>query len=603
LKDKKKSRTPFENVFLVALNFRLQTTMPCYTESISVSKTANHLMRLSALFLILWIIHKFGLIDAELGASKLVSNTRYIVHTPYGVSLYFISPMMFCTSPGLGQLSNTKIYGAIFLVGTAGATASNKLFLKCVFFSMGVLATIVPLYATNALDYSIGVRKNLGPANPYGDHFPQGFSVFILIPESPSDRCLLAIILVFVTYTTCSNFLPLNQVSQRKTRMMSLILWTIFFIFLLSSELHDRVGLKSTTRNSLDQIRKWSKILDSSESHLCIAPSLRPHQIHLVVATGDSKNSMEEVQWLKELGMSNASAFIYRRITAGQGNISGVLKGKSVVQWPCELFLEERLLAPNKGQEAAVYLAHIVEFYDNLPDAILFTHGHGPTSWHTDSANFIRRARAYYRGVVGKRTEKSKVEEDSELLLRNVKNTRTTDFQSQEYYRELTRHVAEDHALHHLEQFSKYHVSFSTCGKQRLCSGVCKDTDQNGTLHSRRLLDWTEVSPYTNPPQETEHPTYAAFQEIYDRLGNRTHPSRNNHMWSCCATFAVRPWHIRRHPKQLYEELLRALLDRDLPSFFSSRWFEFNWYRLLSGSELPDDYCRLIEGVDRGLPH
>jgi hypothetical protein len=565
------------------------------------SKASKHLTTLiqtSILFLTVWIIHQAGLIDAELGASKFVSNgVPHGVHYPNGVSLYFILPTMDSTDLGGKKLSNVMAYVAVLAVLAASAAK----FVSCQFNNSllpSLVAMIVPLYANDVLDYSIGVRKNVGLSNPYGDYFPAGLTLFFTVPESDTKRFGLGVILGFIIFTIWPKLLLIPEASPNKRLLLCVVLCSFAYLSAFQQIRDISAHVRVQARDWIEVWKKWNKILDSSGNRLCIAPSLRPHQMHLVVATGDSKNSLFEVEWLKQLGTSNASAFIYRRITAGQGNITGVLKGSSKLKWPCGLSLEERLLAPNRGQEAAAYLAHIVEFYDDLPEAILFTHGHGPTSWHTNKPTFIRRARAYYRGVVAQRTTKSKVEEDSELMHKH--KTYTTRLQVQELYREMARHVAEEHALRHLKQFSKYHVSLSTGNQEGLCSGAYKDQiPQNETPHSRRLLDWTEISPYSMPPQDTEHPTYSVFQEIYDRLGNRSHASRNTRLWSCCATFMVRPWHIRRHPKLLYSELLHALLERDLPSYFSSRWFEFNWYNLLSGAELPDDYCRLLEGIDQ----
>ena len=38
----------------------------------------------------------------------------------------------------------------------------------------------------------------------------------------------------------------------------------------------------------------------------------------------------------------------------------------------------------NKGHEAMVYLAYIIDNYDNLPDTVLFFHPHR-TTWHNNA--------------------------------------------------------------------------------------------------------------------------------------------------------------------------------------------------------------------------
>ena len=43
-----------------------------------------------------------------------------------------------------------------------------------------------------------------------------------------------------------------------------------------------------------------------------------------------------------------------------------------------------RKVAPGRGNEARAYLMALVDYYDKLPDAMVFIHGHHE-SWHTDA--------------------------------------------------------------------------------------------------------------------------------------------------------------------------------------------------------------------------
>ena len=90
------------------------------------------------------------------------------------------------------------------------------------------------------------------------------------------------------------------------------------------------------------------------------------------------------------LGFSRASVFLYYR------EPRTILNGFTD---RCQIKVHERVLLPNVGHEAAPYLAHILEFYHKPPELTLFAHHHGPDAWHASSDSFVRRARAYYRGL------------------------------------------------------------------------------------------------------------------------------------------------------------------------------------------------------------
>ena len=96
------------------------------------------------------------------------------------------------------------------------------------------------------------------------------------------------------------------------------------------------------------------------------------------------------MKWVETLGFSRASVFLYYREPR---EIRNDFTGR------CRIKVYERVLTPNVGHEAAPYLAHIVEFYHNPPELILFARYHGPNAWHASSETFVRRARAYYRGL------------------------------------------------------------------------------------------------------------------------------------------------------------------------------------------------------------
>ena len=119
----------------------------------------------------------------------------------------------------------------------------------------------------------------------------------------------------------------------------------------------------------------------------CLSPALP--EDHIVVAVHNFL-ATSVVEWVETLGFSRASVFLYYREPR---EIRNDLTGR------CQIRLFERVLTPNVGHEAAPYLAHILEFYDNPPELMSFAHHHGPNAWHASSESFVRRARAYYRGL------------------------------------------------------------------------------------------------------------------------------------------------------------------------------------------------------------
>ena len=122
----------------------------------------------------------------------------------------------------------------------------------------------------------------------------------------------------------------------------------------------------------------------------CESPSLPTGSFHVVIAAYESRNCFSHYLW--ELGVTNAHVFVYRRIS----------QERPLQQWhgPCGIFVQERLLLPNHGREAAAFHSYVVEHYHNPPLAVAFLHGHGPHAYHTNCETLVGRVRLFYRGLV-----------------------------------------------------------------------------------------------------------------------------------------------------------------------------------------------------------
>lgn len=121
----------------------------------------------------------------------------------------------------------------------------------------------------------------------------------------------------------------------------------------------------------------------------CMAPALPEGAFHVVIA-GWMRRSPDCFQrYLKDMGLTNARAFAYRRTDPH-------LPPSAPVAASCGATIEERLLLPNHGREAAAFFDWAIEHYDSPPKAVVFLHGHGPFSWHTRCHVVAARTRLAY---------------------------------------------------------------------------------------------------------------------------------------------------------------------------------------------------------------
>ncbi len=106
------------------------------------------------------------------------------------------------------------------------------------------------------------------------------------------------------------------------------------------------------------------------------------------------------IPWIWNLGLGGAEVWIYHRLEQSDPRLSDIQDAlRALEPFPCDMRVRLQQLLPNKGREAAVYLTHIVNHYNALPQAMVLVHDHGPAARHSLCGPFFRRVRGYYIGV------------------------------------------------------------------------------------------------------------------------------------------------------------------------------------------------------------
>ena len=272
--------------------------------------------------------------------------------------------------------------------------------------------------------------------------------------------------------------------------------------------------------------RQWYDCFHPDDDR-CLSPALPEDQVHIVVAVHNFLAS-SVLEWVETLGFSRASVLLYYREPR---EIRNDFTGR------CRINVYERMLTPNVGHEAAPYLAHILEFYHNPPELMLFAHHHGPNAWHASSESFVRRARAYYRGLTSAGSAMER-------------------------------------------EFASLHASLSKCD------------DKDGKEQSTCCVNTFPVAPYA---EEMGRTVQSVFYSVLQSNGIDWQAEAQQ--LSCCAMFMARPRHLQHRPRELYQQLLDLLFARtDLPSFWTSRWFEHNWYFLFGAANFSN--IQLYRDID-----
>ena len=124
----------------------------------------------------------------------------------------------------------------------------------------------------------------------------------------------------------------------------------------------------------------------------CISPSL-PHSAFHVVIAGHAENTC--YQYVLDMGLTNALVVVYRRVSPEE----------PLRTWTgrCGIRVEEKLLVPNHGRDAAAFYDYLLEHYNSPPVAMAFLHSHGPfdpVPGRQDPETVTSRLVGYYKALV-----------------------------------------------------------------------------------------------------------------------------------------------------------------------------------------------------------
>jgi len=200
--------------------------------------------------------------------------------------------------------------------------------------------------------------------------------------------------------------------------------------------------------------------------------------------------------------------------------------------------LHERLLLPNHGRDPAAFLDHVVEFYDDLPEVILFMHGHGAIpvgddSWskHTNCETIFSRSIFYYRDLVRERVGEEKRVQDHLMTL--------TSFSKRD-----------SGLVFNLASNPQHEVSRFRANRKE---------EQMGC--HRFFGKWKHVIRENSP--------------YFTNDGNP------NPRFSCCLTFVLPAKRILRYPREFYQDWKSVLTNVHLSDFRVGRTcFEFMFHDL-----------------------
>lgn len=276
----------------------------------------------------------------------------------------------------------------------------------------------------------------------------------------------------------------------------------------------------------------------------CESPSIQAEKekgMHIIVG-GFKRNETHGFSmtsnYLSDMGLTNADIYWYRRIDLD-------VPEAPAIDLPCGMTLHERVMSPNRGRDGSAFYHHLLQVYDNPPEAIVFLHGHGAKyAWHTSCDAVFGRVIHYYRDLALVSQSKSdKVAKDDEQSNNNNKEkekrvsnhmmTLTSSFMGTKYYQ------------HKWFGQSRWKVDamVDTPGRPQVSppwyfpSQIFPRYYSKGTAPCRDLIRrWKDVIP--------KH--------------SRSNPYMSA---SCCASFVLPGDRVRRYPRELYQELFDVLTD------------------------------------------
>ncbi|KXZ53563.1 hypothetical protein GPECTOR_6g479 [Gonium pectorale] len=343
---------------------------------------------------------------------------------------------------------------------------------------------------------------------------------------------------------------------------------------------------------------------------------LPPGAFHVVVATY-APEPTSLIPWIWNLGLTGARIWIYHRLASDDPRLAAAAATFAAFEpYPCGSAVLLQQLLPNKGREAAVYLAHIVRQYGNLPDGLALVHDHGPAARHSLCGPFFRRLRGYYKGIAVQRRRKG--QQPAATAAAAASNATAAGAVAEAAVAAaagpgagVAVPAASRRSLRAgggrrrrrgdgeggdsgelLTAFADMAVSLSS-GCQWAWGAV--ETVRSATSSSRSL-DYPEGA-----ARRTTGETFAALGRILQEHGFAQRKAPGNFK-SCCASLLLRPAHVLRWPLSMYEQMLSYTLD-ERNTYHASLAVSHHGWALWGGSEVgPSDLLRYFE-VDLALLH
>ena len=329
------------------------------------------------------------------------------------------------------------------------------------------------------------------------------------------------------------------------------ILITIFICILCAAMNRMKPAKRTTAHLVIDlqeqqSMENTKPMIPLQGNDHCESPSIQAAKekgMHIIVG-GFKRNETQGFSmtsnYLSDMGLTNADIYWYRRIDLD-------VPEAPAIELPCGMTLHERVMSPNRGRDGSAFYDHLLQVYDDPPEAIVFLHGHGAKyAWHTSCDAVFGRVIHYYRDLalvsqsksdntsaVSKDDGTSDNKNEKEKRVSNHMMTLTSSFMGTKHYQ---------HKWFGQPRW-KVDAMVDTPGRQQasppwyFTSQMFPRYYSKGTAPCRYLLHrWKDVIP--------KH--------------SRSNPYMSA---SCCASFVLPGDRVRRYPRELYQELFDVLTD------------------------------------------
>ena len=278
----------------------------------------------------------------------------------------------------------------------------------------------------------------------------------------------------------------------------------------------------------------------------CEAPIIEAEKekgMHIIVG-GFKRNETHGFSmtsnYLSDMGLTNADIYWYRRIDFDT-------PAAPDIELPCGMTLHETVMSPNRGRDGSAFYHHLLQVYDDPPEAIVFLHGHGAKyAWHTSCDAVFGRVINYYR----------------DLALVSQNNSNKTSVSKDDEIRNNTKEEEEKRVSNHMMTLTSSfmgtkHYQHKWFGQSRWKVDAMVDTPGRPQMSPPWYFPSQMFPRYyskgTSPCRDLLH----RWKDVIPK-----HSRSNPYMSaSCCASFVLPGDRVQRYPRQLYQDLFDVLTD------------------------------------------